>query len=180
MFFSHLLFSSSSLLIAEWPPSSQRASAPLVESIDYHGTVLDGAVWLDACNCGVIKHWHRGFNGGLSNSLTFSAALRGDSAIYSCWRKTKEDVFPPCWTWVHSRVSAMWSSGQARAQCPIHQRRQTEAEVSLKISEHQTSKSIKQVEDRELPKHRFIYHLSAMRLTVFWQKEEYLNTISHD
>lgn len=104
--FPPLLFSPSSLLIATRPPSLQRASVRLVESIDYHGAFLDGAVWLDACNCGVIKHWHRGFNGGLSNSLTFSAAQRGEHAIYSCWRETK-DVCSLGWKWIHSRVFMM-------------------------------------------------------------------------
>ncbi len=108
--FFPLLFSSSSLLIAEWPPSLQRASVRLVESIDYHRAVLDGAVWLDACNCGVIKHWHWGFNGGLSNSLTFSAARRGEHGIYSCWRETKEEVCFLCWIEVHSRVFMLWKS----------------------------------------------------------------------
>ena len=94
------------LLIAARPPSLQRASVRLVESIDYHGAFFDGAVWLDACNCGVIKHWHRGFNGGLSNSLTFSDAQRGERAIYSCWRETK-DVCSLGWKWIHSRVFMM-------------------------------------------------------------------------
>lgn len=119
MFFP-LLFSSSSLLIAEWPPSLQRTSVRLVESIDYHGAVLDGAVWLDACNCGVIKHWHWGFNGGLSNSLTFSAARRGEHAINSCWRETKEEVCSLCWIGVHSRVFMVWRSVMALVQSLIH------------------------------------------------------------
>lgn len=108
--FPPLLLSSSSLLIAERPPSSQRGIIRMVESIDYHEAVLDGAVWLDACNCGVIKHWHWGFNGGLSNSLTFSAARRGEHAIYSCRRETKEEACSLCWIRVHRKVFMRWRS----------------------------------------------------------------------
>lgn len=87
--FPPLLFCSALLLIVERPPSSRRGSVRLLESNDYHGAVLDGAVWLDACNCGVIKHWHRGFNGGLSNSLTFSAAQRGERLFIAAGGRQK-------------------------------------------------------------------------------------------
>lgn len=107
--FPPLLLSSSLLLIAQRPPSWQRASVRLVESIDYHGAFLDGAVWLDACNCGVIKHWHRGFNGGLSDSLTFSR-LGDERVVYFLPQRDKRggllcllDIKDP------SRESMKWS-----------------------------------------------------------------------
>jgi len=81
--FPPLLFSSSVHLIDERPPlSSHSANMWVAESDDYHGAVLDGAVWLDAWNCGIIKHWHWGFHRGLSNSLTFSAAKKEKQNLF--------------------------------------------------------------------------------------------------
>lgn len=68
--------------MGERPLGSHRASTWLIETSDYPTAVLDGAVWLDACNCGIIKHWHWGFNQSLSNPDLHIRSERGKLNLF--------------------------------------------------------------------------------------------------